>query len=210
MATLLQPSTWKNTTNLLRKGWLNLDSYVKKMIGLFDVNYTPYPFNDFPEPQVTDLGPAYIYMNNFTLNKFKVKGVFLVQGSSSISYYIGTIKMRPLNQSEEPFIWPGKLTGMVMASEDNLFITNTDKITSPLAIGAAMWDIDAATWNDIIELRMMLYTYGEADPETNEVNYALVFEAYAANPTIDLSAALISYEYEFLAPSNTTITLWQD
>ena len=167
-----------------------------------------------------DAGPVYQYpigmgmgiIPAVTLNTYKVKGILPYSGSSIISQYLGTIKIiPPANLFGGPVLFPGKITGMVAAVEGDLVFDPTlDVTTTPLADGAQMWDIDASVFNTLYGVKIMMNSYGPADPDTGEINYALVLEAYGAVPTVDLATALIAYEFEFVSQNNSIITLWWD
>lgn len=216
MSIYLQPTFWKKTNTLFKKGWLNLESYVKSLIGSFEKTNVPYPFigmgYQLPDAQLIETGEAYLYSDNNEIKKVKVKGVFVHYGSSAIYYYFGTIKVTPYNKNTTiPFVFPSNLTGMVMASEDaNFFDSTYDKIATPLAIGAKFYDIDAMLYNPLDSLQITMYEYGLPDEVTGEINYALVLEATCEVPTTDLQNALVSYEIELLVPKKSEVTLWQD
>ena len=186
-----------------------------------EIHTLDYPFIFYPESTLIDAGPVYKYPSGMgmgfipavTLNTYKVKGILPYSGSSVISQYLGTIKIIPAQDVfGSPILFPGKLTGMVAATEDDLIVFDPtlDITTTPLADGAQMWDIDAEVFNTLYGVKIMMESYGSADPDTGEINYALVLEAYGAVPTVDLATALISYEFEFVSQNNSTITLWWD
>ncbi len=184
-----------------------------------EIHTLNYPFVNYPESTLFNAGPLYQYPSGqgmgpipaITLNSYKVRGVLQYSGNSVISQYLGTIKLIPTGELfGAPILFPGKLTGMVAATEDGtIFDSTVDITTTPLADGAQMWDIDAEAYNTLYGVKIMLYSYGPADPVTGEINYALVLEAYGSVPTIDLATALISYDFEFVA-GNSIVTLWQD
>jgi hypothetical protein len=184
-----------------------------------EIHTLGYPFIDYPRATLFNAGPLYQYpvgigmgpIPAITLNNYKVRGMLPYSGSSVISQYLGTIKIIPTNEFYGgPVLFPGKLTGMVVAAEDgNLFNPTEDVTTTPLADGAQMWDIDAGVYNTLNGVKMMMYSYGPSNPITGEINYALVLEAYGTIPTTDLAIALISYDFEIVA-GNSIVTLWQD
>jgi len=185
-----------------------------------EIHNIPYPFVNYPEATLFDAGPLYEYpagqgmglIPAVTLNSYKVRGILEYSGSSVISQYLGTIKLIPNGELfGGPILFPGKLTGMVAATEANsvFFDPTLDITTTPLADGAQMWDIDAGVFNTLYGVKMMMYSYGTPDPDTGEINYALILEAYGSVPTTDLATALISYDFEFVA-GNSNVTLWQD
>lgn len=186
-----------------------------------EIHTLDYPFVFYPESTLFNAGPVYQYPSGMgmgpipaiTLNSYKVRGILPYSGSSIISEYLGTIKIIPAQDVfGSPILFPGKLTGMVAAVEDDLIVFDPtlDITTTPLADGAQMWDIDASVFNTLYGVKIMMNSYGPADPVTGEINYALVLEAYGAVPTVDLATALISYEFEFVSQSNSAITLWWD
>ena len=186
-----------------------------------EIHTLDYPFIWYPESTLFNAGPLYQYPSGqgmgpipaVTLNTYKVRGILPYSGSSVISQYLGTIKIIPAQDVfGSPILFPGKLTGMVAAVEDDLIVFDPtlDITTTPLADGAQMWDIDASVFNTLYGVKIMMNSYGPADPVTGEINYALVLEAYGAVPTVDLATALISYEFEFVSQSNSAITLWWD
>jgi hypothetical protein len=186
-----------------------------------EIHTLDYPFIWYPESTLIDAGPVYQYPSGMgmgfipavTLNTYKVKGVLPYSGSSVISQYLGTIKIIPAQDTfGGPVLFPGKLTGMVaaIASDIILFDPTLDVTTTPLADGAQIWDIDAEVFNTLYGVKVMMNSYGPADPDTGEINYALVLEAYGATPTTDLGGALISYEFEIVSQNNSIITLWWD
>jgi len=183
-----------------------------------EVHTLDYPFIDYPRATLFNAGPLYHYpvgqgmgsIPAITLNSYRVRGMLPYSGSSLISQYLGTIKLIPNNEYYGPILFPGKLTGMVAATEDgNLFDPTYDVTTTPLADGAQMWDVDANAYNTLYGVKMMMYSYGTPDPITGEINYALVLEAYGTIPTSDLAESLISYEFEFVS-GNSNVTLWWD
>lgn len=215
MSIYLQPNSWRKSLKVLKKGWLNLESYVKSVLGSFEKTNIPYPFigmgYQLPEAKVIETGEAFKYSDNTELKKVKIKGMFEHYGNSSFYNYFGTIRVLPENKNNPIFVFPCNLTGMVMASESsNYFDSTYDKVVSPLAVGAKFWDIDASAYNPLDSLGVFLYEYGEPDAQTGEINYAVVLEATCAVPTSDLQNALISYEIELLVPMKTEVTLWQD
>ena len=186
-----------------------------------EIHTLDYPFVWYPESTLIDTGAAYQYPSGMgmgfipaiTLNTYKVKGILPYSGSSVISQYLGTIKIIPSQDTYGgPVLFPGKLTGMVAAIANDiiLFDPTLDITTTPLADGAQIWDIDAEVFNTLYGVKVMMNSYGPADPDTGEINYALVLEAYGATPTSDLGGALISYEFELVSQNNSTITLWWD
>jgi hypothetical protein len=185
-----------------------------------EVHTLDYPFIDYPRATLFNAGPLYHYpvgqgmgsIPAITLNSYRVRGMLPYGGSSIISQYLGTIKLVPTgNFYGGPILFPGKLTGMVAATDGgSLFDPSVDVTTTPLADGAQMWDVDANAFNTLNGVKMMMYAYsGNPDPDTGEINYALVLEAYGAIPTTDLAEALISYDFEIVA-GNSIVTLWQD
>jgi hypothetical protein len=184
-----------------------------------EIHTLDYPFVNYPESTLFNAGPLYQYPSGqgmgpipaVTLNSYKVRGVLQYSGNSVISQYLGTIKLIPTNEFfGGPILFPGKITGMVAAVEDgNVYDPTLDITTTPLADGAQMWDIDAAVYNTLYGVKVMLYSYGPAALVTGEINYALVLEAYGSVPTVDLAEALISYDFEFAA-GNSNVTLWWD
>jgi hypothetical protein len=186
-----------------------------------EIHNISYPFVWYPESTLFNAGPIYHYPSGMgmgfipdvTLNNYKVRGVIPYSGSSVISVYLGTIKLIPTGELYgAPILFPGKITGMVAAVEgDTVFFDPTlDITTTPIADGAKMWDIDAGVFNTLYGVKIIMSAYYEnPDPVTGEINYALVLEAYGSVPTSDLGAALISYEFEFVA-GNSNVTLWWD
>jgi len=184
-----------------------------------EIHTLNYPFVNYPESTLFNAGPLYQYpsgqgmgpISAVTLNSYKVRGILQYSGNSVISEYLGTIKLIPTDELFGALIlFPGKITGMVAATEDgNFYDTTLDVTITPLADGAQMWDIDAAVYNTLYGVKVMLYSYGPADPVTGEINYALVLEAYGSVPTGDLATSLISYDFEFAA-GNANVTLWWD
>ena len=210
----------KGDASLARLGHLNgLVDDVEKSKANQEIHTLDYPFVFYPESTLFNAGPVYQYPSSIgipavTLNSYKVRGVFPYSGSSVISQYLGTIKLTPTNELFAfggPILFPGKLIGMVAAVEDDLtiFDPTLDVTTTPLADGAQMWDIDAEVFNTLYGVKVMMNSYGSPDPDTGEINYALVLEAYGAVPTSDLATALISYEFEFVS-GNSNVTLWWD
>jgi hypothetical protein len=184
-----------------------------------EIHNIPYPFISYPQSTLFNAGPIYQYPSGqgmglipaVTLNSYKVRGVLQYSGSSVISEYLGTIKIIPTDELYGgPILFPGKITGMVAANEDGSIYDPTINITTtPLADGALMWDTDAGAYITLYGVKIMLYSYGPADPVTGEINYALVLEAYGSVPTGDLDTSLISYDFEF-ALGNSNVTLWWD
>jgi len=185
-----------------------------------EIHTLDYPFVWYPESTLFNAGPLYQYPSGqgmgfipaVTVNSYRVRGVLQYSGNSVISQYLGTIKIIPTNEIfGGPVLFPGKITGMVAAVESNdvFFDPTLDVTTTPLADGAQMWDIDAAAYNTLYGVKIMMYSYGPADPVTGEINYSLVLEAYGSVPTVDLATALISYDFEFAA-GNANVTLWWD
>jgi hypothetical protein len=186
-----------------------------------EIHTLDYPFIWYPESTLFNAGPLYQYPSGqgmgfipaVTLNSYRVRGVLPYSGSSVISEYLGTIKIIPAQDVfGSPILFPGKLTGMVAATEDDIIVFDPtlDITTTPLADGAQMWDIDAGVFNTLYGVKIMMESYGPADPVTGEINYALILEAYGSVPTVDLATALISYDFEFVSQNNSTITLWWD
>ena len=211
----------KGDASLARLGHLNgLVDDVEKNKANQEIHSIPYPFVFYPESTLFNAGPVYQYpsghgfigsMPAVTLNSYRVRGILQYSGSSVISQYLGTIKLIPTGELfGGPILFPGKLTGMVAATEEGIWYDATvDITTTPLADGAKMWDIDAEEFNTLYGVKVMMYSYGTPDPVTGEVNYALVLEAYGSVPTTDLATALISYEFEFVS-GNSNVTLWWD
>jgi hypothetical protein len=211
----------KGDAALARLGHLNgLVDDVEKSKANQEIHSIPYPFVFYPESTLFNAGPVYQYpagmgmgpIPAITLNSYRVRGILPYSGSSVISEYLGTIKIIPSNELfGGPILFPGKITGMVAAVEDgNLFDPTLDVTTTPLADGAKMWDIDAEEFNTLYGVKIMMYAYDEnPDPVTEEINYALVLEAYGSVPTTDLATALISYDFEFVS-GNSNVTLWWD
>jgi hypothetical protein len=210
----------KGDASLARLGHLNgLVDDVEKSKANQEIHTLNYPFVFYPESTLFNAGPIYQYPSGqgmgfipaVTLNSYRVRGVLPYSGSSVISQYLGTIKLIPTGELfGGPILFPGKITGMVAATEEgDIFDPTLDITTTPLADGAQMWDIDAAVYNTLYGVKVMLYSYGPADPVTGEINYALVLEAYGSVPTVDLATALISYDFEFAA-GNSNVTLWWD
>lgn len=187
-----------------------------------ELHEIPHPFYDYPESTLFDAGPLYHYpggmgmgpIPELTLENYKVRGIVSYYGSSVISQYLGTVKIIPDQSQIIPtvFVFPGKLTGSVTATEGeiNLWSTTQDLTVTPLADGAMMWDSDATQFNKLNDVKVMMYSYGLPDTETGEVNYALVLEAYGTVVTTDTATALISYDFEFSTPSTSKVTLWWD
>ena len=179
-----------------------------------------HPFYGFPESTLFNAGPFYQFpggtgmgiIPETTLNSYKLSGILGYSGSSVISQYLGTIKLIPNTSGAIPFayIFPGKLTGMVMAANGEVTWSSKDLINTPLADGAMMWDVDADDFNKLNDVKIMLYSYGDPDIDTGEANYAVVLEAYGTVPTADLATAIISYNFEFIAPSDSKVSLWWD
>jgi len=185
-----------------------------------EIHTLDYPFVFYPESTLFNAGPLYQYPSGqgmgpipaVTVNSYRVRGVLQYSGNSVISQYLGTIKLIPNGELfGGPILFPGKITGMVAAVETNdvFFDPTLDVTTTPLADGAQMWDIDAGVFNTLYGVKVMLYSYGPADPVTGEINYSLVLEAYGSVPTTDLATSLISYDFEFAA-GNSNVTLWWD
>jgi hypothetical protein len=185
-----------------------------------EIHTLDYPFVWYPESTLFNAGPLYQYPSGqgmgfipaVTVNSYRVRGVLQYSGNSVISQYLGTIKLIPNGELfGGPVLFPGKITGMVAAVESNnvFFDPTLDVTTTPLADGAQMWDTDAAVYNTLYGVKVMMYSYGPADPVTGEINYSLVLEAYGSVPTVDLATALISYDFEFAA-ANANVTLWWD
>ena len=210
----------KGDTEFARFAHLNrLVDDVEKGKSNQEIHTLDYPFVFYPESTLFNAGPIYQYPSGqgmgpipaVTLNSYKVRGILPYSGSSVISQYLGTIKLIPTGELfGAPILFPGKITGMVAATQNGNFYDPTlDVTTTPLADGAKMWDIDAGVFNTLYGVKIMMYSYGPADPVTGEINYALFLEAYGSVPTVDLAEALISYEFEFVA-GNSNVTLWWD
>lgn len=212
----------KGDAELARFGHLNrLVDDVETGKANQEIHTLDYPFVWYPESTLFNAGPLYQYPSGqgmgpipaVTLNSYRVRGVRPYSGSSVISQYLGTIKLIP---TEELFggliLFPGKITGMVAAVEGDLIVFDStlNVTTTPLADGAKMWDVNAGVFNTLYGVKIMMESYGPADPVTGEINYALLLEAYGSVPTVDLATALIAYEFEFVSQNTSTITLWWD
>jgi hypothetical protein len=73
-----------------------------------------------------------------------------------------------------------------------------------------VYDVDISEYVPLQDLKIMFYSYGETDPDTGEMNFALVLEGYTETPTTDLGFTLISYEIEFDYLSTAEVSLWWD
>lgn len=212
----------KGDNEFARLGHLNkLVSDVDSKKADQEIHNISYPFYNYPEATLINAGATYEYPAGIgigpipavTFNTYKVKGITQYSGSSILSIYLGTVKIKPNVNGwiSSALVFPGKLTGMVMATNENGLLSSSDFTTTPLADGAMMWDTDAGSFNKLNDVRVMMYAY-ENNPinGTQEVNYALVLEAYGTVPTSDFATALISYEFEFVSVSDAAITLWWD
>ena len=159
-----------------------------------------YPFEFYPAAGLTNYGAKFTYTDGVELISYHIKGITPINSSGNgFQQYLCSINF----PAGSPFLFPGSVTGMVIAQ------ITADDITTPLANGALV-EINGSTV-PISNLDVSMYDYGNNPQNDGSWNYALVINATVDNPDNYGITALVSYDFEFLLPNFTqSPTLFQD
>lgn len=156
-----------------------------------------YPFQWYPEAGLTTGGIKFRYADGVELISYHIKGIASISGEGFINQYLCTVRF----SGEEPFIFPGSITGMFQSGSSGNFIT------TPLANGGLV-DINGEHY-PVSNFQITLEPYGNNPQENGLYDYALVISATVTEP--GGFSALVAYDFEFLLPNlETAPTIWQD
>lgn len=174
-----------------------------RAVGINKPSLVPYGFMWYPQAGITTGGIKFKYADGVELISYHVKGITQINSSGNgFELYIGSVSF-----PENPFLFPGSLTGSIQVTVPGDGNFNT--INSPLADGATVLLNGLPT--TISSVNALLVPYSTNPQQDNSYYYSLILDATIENPNNYNIEGLLAYDYEFLLPNDQGVpTIFQD